>query len=121
MIRLVALWTSAAFLVAFATGMSFLSACPPAPILPVQDAADAVAPPVPALLDAPTGVTCASACATMARFGCVQGRMSDCASSLCEVNADPRFRHYNLGCITAAQNALQVRGCGIDCTLEAGP
>jgi hypothetical protein len=120
MIRFVALWGFASLLIVFAICIDLSSACQQSPpVVPTQDAADAVAP--SQTVDARSVVTCASACATMARFRCAQGLMLDCASSMCEVNADPRFRHYNLGCITAAQSALQVRGCGIDCTVEGGP
>jgi hypothetical protein len=93
------------------------SGCPqtPTPVVPPPDAADAIAPPPPAVIDATPPVGCDSACAAMQLAGCVV--LSDCASTMCRVNTDPRFMHYDVGCLSRAKTVADVRKCGSDCSV----
>ena len=110
-------------LVAFATIGVFVAACPPnpGPVSPGVDAADVGAPPAidsapkPSAVDAST-TDCQSACDAMKRVGCVV--LSDCAATICKINTDPRFAHYNLGCIVRALVPADVAACGADCKLS---
>jgi hypothetical protein len=97
-------------LVAFAGIGVFVAACPtpPTPVAPGPDAADAVAPATDASI-----ASCQTACDAMKRVGCAV--LSDCAATICKVNADPRFAHYNLGCLTKALVPADVAACGADC------
>jgi len=105
-------------------GGFIVAACPPSvgPVAPGPDA-DAVAPwldAAPAVEAAPpvaldaAGATCQTACDAMAHAGCTV--LSDCARVLCTTNADPRFRHVDLGCLTNAKTAAAVAVCGAKCT-----
>jgi hypothetical protein len=118
--KLLLLETAAWFTVVVACGL-VATACPPSPVVPSPDA-DAVAPPPTPVAspDAtpPAGVgDCASACAAMASAGCVV--LADCAQKVCQVNADPRFKHYDVVCLTQAKTAADVRKCGADCSPAA--
>jgi len=111
-------------LVAFAAIGVFISACPPnpGPVSPSSDAADVGAP--PAVKDsAPKPVPpdasvadCQSACDAMNRVGCIV--LSDCAATICKVNADPRFHHYDLACLVKVLVPADVAACGADCKLS---
>jgi hypothetical protein len=109
-------------LVAFAGLGVFVAACPPnpGPVSPGFDAADVGAPPVIDSSPRPTSdasvADCQSACDAMKRVGCVV--LSDCAATICKVNADPRFHHYDLACLVKALVATDVAACGADCRLR---
>jgi hypothetical protein len=92
------------------------TACPPSPVVPPPDATDAIAPPS-AFGDAnwPPAGTCDSACAAMQLAGCVV--LSDCARVMCQANSDPRFKHYDVGCLSLAKTVVDVRKCGSDCSV----
>jgi hypothetical protein len=97
-----------------------LSGCtPPLPIVPQVDATDALAPPAP---PKPTPTTpplppvvndCSAACANMAAVGCKV--LPDCARVMCAANADPRFHHYDVVCLSGATTKAAVLGCGEEC------
>jgi hypothetical protein len=107
-------------LVAFATIGVFVAACPPnpGPVSPGVDAADVGAPtqkdsaPKPVPPDASVA-DCQSACDAMKRVGCVV--LFDCAATVCKVNADPRFHHYDLACLVKVLVPADVAACGADC------
>jgi hypothetical protein len=110
-------------LVSFAVAGVVFAACPPTPppiAAPGPDAADAFTPP-PVVPDAAmtvpdaTVADCALACAAMKRVGCKV--LVDCAQVVCAANADPRFKHYNLLCLTHALVPSDVWACGADCAL----
>ena len=103
--------------------------CPPvAPPSTVVDASDAFAPPTPTTdgafdddspatsADSAAVVSCASACAAMKTAGCKEGAIADCARVVCQANADPHFKHYNLSCLSKAMTTAAVRACGGECT-----
>lgn len=104
--------TIAASTCAFLTGLALSqAACPPAsPIIAPNDAADAVAAPDASL------AACQTACNSLERIGCVT--QIDCASVLCRSNADPRFPHFDLGCINKALVPKDVGVCGVSCTVR---
>lgn len=52
----------------------------------------------------------------MRKNGCKEGVVSDCAAKLCAVNADPRFVHYDITCLTNAATPDAVANCGMSCT-----
>lgn len=94
-----------------------LTACPPSPLSPPPDA-DAVAP-VVTIDAAPTpGASCDTACAAMQRAGCVV--LPNCARTMCAANADPKFKHYDVVCITGAKTVADVVRCGADCSPPDG-
>lgn len=110
----------------FAVSLGFaIAACPPNPVTPPPDA-DAVAPlppvPVEAAPPAPTpsppASSCDSACAAMQLAGCVV--LPDCAKTMCQANSDPKFKHYDVACLSRARTVADVRACGTDCSVEAG-
>lgn len=94
---------------------------PPAPV--PFDASDARAP-IPAPTTAPdspnAGPTpsadCEAACLEIDKVGCLVE--PDCARVLCEVQNDPRFRHYDLACIIRAMMPSDIAVCGMDCLLK---
>jgi hypothetical protein len=102
-----------------------VGACTPIAPLPVVpfDASDARAP-IPAPTTAPDSPSagppptadCEAACANIAQVGCLTEL--DCARVLCSVNADPRFRHYDLACLIHAMMPSDVAVCGLDCLLK---
>lgn len=107
-------------------------ACPPLPSAP--DAA----PPTPTSVDAAPAVDaspkpdaspfgdatpadaarspCQATCDALRRAGCREGAVSDCAAKICQVNADPRFLHYNVTCLQTASTPANVAACGGQCT-----
>jgi hypothetical protein len=94
---------------------------PPAPV--PFDASDARAP-IPPPTTAPdspnagppASADCEAACLEIDKVGCMTE--PDCARVLCEVNADPRFRHYDLGCLKRAMLSSDIAVCGLDCLLK---
>lgn len=101
-------------LVTFAAIGAFASSCPSNPVSPTVPDAGVEASPVKPAIDATT-IDCQTACDAMKRVGCVV--LSDCAAVMCKVNADPRFAHYNLGCLVKALVPSDVAACGADCKL----
>lgn len=102
-----------------------LQGCPPVapPTPPPIDASDARAPiPDPTTPpDAPgagptASADCETACANIASVGCITE--PDCARVLCATNADPRFKHYDLGCLERAMLPSDIAVCGLDCLLK---
>jgi hypothetical protein len=61
--------------------------------------------------------SCQTACDAVRKVGCKEGSISNCAAKLCQINADPRFKHYDVACLTSATTPQLVRACGVDCTL----
>jgi hypothetical protein len=108
-------WRTAFPLAAFAAVGVFAAACPPNPqTAPGPDAADAFIPPAPpASAPDATIIDCTSACAAMARVGCLV--LSDCAQVVCAINADSKFKHYDLACLTHVLVRSDVVACGADC------
>ena len=93
----------------------------PAPTPVPFDASDARAPiPAPTTAPSDVGVTasadCEAACANIDHVGCLTEL--DCARVLCEVNADPRFRPYDLACLKGAMLPSDIAVCGLDCMLK---
>ena len=94
------------------TGAATIAACPPNPVTPPIDAADAKAFEASPPSDATTA-DCQSACDALARVGCKV--LPDCAATVCKVNADPRFRHIDLVCVTHALTPMDVMACNVGC------
>lgn len=107
-----------------------------APALPVVDASveasidgslsdaptsDATIDSAPAQVDSaptpPPKPSCQTACDAVRKVGCKEGNISNCAAKLCQINADPRFKHYDVACLSSATTPQLVRACGVDCTL----
>ncbi len=94
--------------------IGLLNACPQSPVAPPPpDATDAIAPPV--AVDASIA-SCQTACAAMARVGCTV--LSDCSKIMCMANADPRFKHHDVACLSHALVPSDVRNCGTDCIVK---
>lgn len=91
---------------------------PPLPPPLIVDAApiDAIPPFIDATPPAPPKPSCDTACASMRKNGCKEGSISNCATKLCTINADPRFKHYDVACLTAATTPAAIANCGAGCT-----
>jgi hypothetical protein len=117
--------TVAAGIGAFVVGTMFGLGCPPSQPAATPDASDAAidaAPPLPPVsVDSaptppqPTSV-CQPACDRLKLAGCREGTLPDCARVVCNINADPHFKHINLACMQTASTPAAVRACGADCT-----
>lgn len=97
------------------------ASCPPPVVPPVADAsveAEAAPAPTPEASPVPTtdgAPTCVNACAQLKSLGCPEGAKADCASSLCQINASPKFQHYSLSCLVQANTKTLVQMCGVAC------
>jgi hypothetical protein len=97
--------------------------CKPCPAndaaCPIVDAAVVDATPSPKPVDAapPAPASpCQGACDGLKRAGCREGNIADCANKICQINADPRFVHYNVTCLQNATTPASVAACGGQCT-----
>lgn len=97
---------------AFAVVGAFASSCPSNPVGPSTPDAGVGGD---ARLDSSIA-SCQTACDAMKRVGCVV--LSDCAATICKVNADPRFAHYNLDCLVKVLVPADVAACGADCRIS---
>lgn len=96
-----------------------MQACPPAPNPPAPDASDAAvadaapapvdASPPPAPADAST--PSAQACANLARLGCAEGQVSNCAATLDHVAAT-KLTKIDVPCLIAAKSKAGAAKCG---------
>jgi len=82
-----------------------------------SDAAPPVADSTPPAPTPPPKPSCQTACDAVRKVGCKEGNISNCAAKLCQINADPRFKHYDVACLSSATTPKLVRACGVDCTL----
>ena len=120
-----------ASLFGFTLGATFIGATcntpvpapPPDVIVDASPAPTVDATPTPAVDSAPAPVVdagppspCQGACDALKRSGCREGKIADCANKICQINADPRFQHYNVTCLQNATTPANVAACGGQCT-----
>jgi hypothetical protein len=93
-----------------------MQGCPPSPTPPAPDASDAAPPPVADAAPAPIPSVDAStpstqACVNIARLGCAEGAISNCAATLDHVDAT-KITKIDIACLAAAKTKAAVRACG---------